>query len=154
MNSRFIPWLFVAGMALVVVVNGVLIYLATTTWSGLSVERAYERGVAYNRALAAAARQEALGWRVTVQLASAGDTTRVTVEARDRDGRPVEGLRIEATLERPVEAGKSQPVEFEPSGIGQYAATVGRLRPGQWQTNLVASRGNDVAAITHREIVR
>lgn len=154
MNSRFIPWLFVAGMALVVAVNGALIYFATTTWSGLSVERAYERGVAYNRALAAAARQEALGWRVSVHLTSEGDTTRVTVEARDRDGRPVEGLRIEATLERPVEAGTRQPVALQPSGNGQYAATIGRLRPGQWQTSLVASRGEDVAAITHRELVR
>lgn len=154
MKSRFIPWLFVAGMALVVAVNGALIYFATTTWSGLAVDRAYERGIAYNRALAAAARQEALGWRFTVHLDSDERTTKVRVVATDRDGRPVEGLRIEATLERPVEAGKSDPIALQPVGIGEYGVTMDRLRPGQWRTYLVVSRGDDTAAITHREIVQ
>lgn len=154
MNARFIPWLFAAGMAVVVAVNGVLIYFATTTWSGLSIERAYEKGLAYNRAIAAAARQEALGWKFTVRLSSEDGQTLVAVDAIDREGRPIDGLRIEATLERPVEAGTGRQVALQPAGIGHYVASLERLRPGQWQTHLVVSRGDDVAAVTHREIVR
>lgn len=154
MNSRFIPWIFVIGMALVVAVNGVLIYFATTTWSGLSVERAYEKGLAYNRAIALAARQQALGWTFSVRLASDGDMTQVMVDAVDRDGRPIDGLQIEATLERPVEAGKRPPVALQAQGDGHYVASLDRLRPGQWQTTFVVTRGTETAAITHREIVR
>jgi nitrogen fixation protein FixH len=154
MNARFIPWLFVAGMALVVAVNGALIYFATATWSGLSVERAYEKGLAYNRAIAAAARQEALGWRFAVRLTSSADATIVAVEATDRDGKPIDGLQIEATLDRPVEAGKTPPIALQADGQGHYAAKMNRLRPGQWDARLVVSRGADVAAVTHREIVR
>lgn len=154
MNARFIPWIFAAGMAVVVAVNGALIYFATTTWSGLSVERAYEKGLAYNRAIAAAARQEALGWQFAVRLKSEAGQTRVMVDAVDRDGRPIEGLRIAATLARPVEAGMGRQLVLQPDGVGHYIASLERLRPGQWQTYLVVSRGEDVAAITHREMVR
>jgi nitrogen fixation protein FixH len=154
MDPRFIPWLFAAGMAFVVAVNGALIYFATATWSGLSVERAYEKGLAYNRALAAAARQEALGWRFAVRLTSAAGATIVVVEATDRDGKPVDDLHIEATLERPVEPGKTAPIALQAEGQGHYAATMDRLRPGQWDARLVVSRGADTAAITHREIVK
>ena len=41
MPSRFIPWLFAAGMTFIVAVNGVLVYFALGTWSGLVVERPY-----------------------------------------------------------------------------------------------------------------
>ena len=75
MPSRFIPWLFAAGMTFVVAVNGVLVYFALGTWSGLVVERPYERGVQYNRVLEAVARQEALGWQFEIALQDAADTT-------------------------------------------------------------------------------
>ena len=154
MPSRFIPWIFVAGMALVVAVNGVLVYFALGTWSGLVVERPYERGIQYNRLLEAATRQDRLGWQFTIVLEAAGDSTRVTVQAMDAAGAPLSGLNLRAAIERPVEREEHGTVMLSEQRPGRYAASLERLRPGQWQTRLTAERGTDSASIAQRQVIR
>jgi nitrogen fixation protein FixH len=62
------PWIFVAGMLVVVVVNAVMITYAIGTFPGLQTEDAYRKGLAYNRTLAAAREQEERGWQATVRF--------------------------------------------------------------------------------------
>lgn len=154
MPGRFIPWIFAAGMALVVAVNGVLVYFAVGTWSGLVVEKPYERGVQYNRLLEAAARQDALGWRFDIVLETAAETTRIVVDARDAAGRPLGGLSLRATVERPVENEAHAALQLREQQPGRYAATLERLRPGQWQTRLMAERGTESASAAQRQVVQ
>lgn len=154
MPSRLIPWIFVAGMALVVAVNGVLVYFALGTWSGLVVERPYERGVQYNRLLEEAARQDRLGWQFDIALETAGESTRIVVQAMDAVGKPLSGLSLRASIERPVEREEHGTVLLGEQQPGRYAASLGRLRPGQWQTRLVAERGADSASTAQRQIIR
>jgi nitrogen fixation protein FixH len=154
MPSRFIPWIFVAGMALVIAVNGVLVYFAVGTWSGLVVARPYERGVQYNKLLEAAARQDALGWHFDIALQTTDETTRIVVQATDAAGRPLGGLAVSATIERPVEKEEHGGVLLVEQQPGHYTADVERLRPGQWQTRLLAARGPDTASMAQRQIVR
>jgi nitrogen fixation protein FixH len=155
MPTRLIPWLFVAGMAIVVAVNGVLVYFAIGTWSGLVVERPYERGIQYNRLLDAAARQDALGWQFSIALESADtETTRIVVTASDAAGRPLHGLDLRATVERPVEREAHSAVVLIEQEPGRYAARLERLRPGQWETRLIAERGAESASAAHRQVVR
>ncbi len=147
-RSRFIPWLFVAGMLVVVAVNGALIYFAATTWSGMSVSRAYERGLTYNRALDAAARQDALGWSVDARF----EAGRLVVVAADRNGRELADLRIAATLERPVgDARRRQMILM--ASAGAYVAEMGPLAAGQWDLRLTVERGADVIYVTRRLFV-
>jgi len=153
-TGRIIPWLFVAGMTIVVAVNGVLVYFAVGTWSGLVIERPYERGVQYNRLIETAARQEALGWQFEIVLQNAGDMTLVSVRARDAAGQPLTGLSLRAAVERPVEKETHGEVALIERGAGHYAANLERLRPGQWQTRVIAERGADSAFTTQRQIVR
>ena len=47
------PWIFVGAMAVVVVVNGILAWLAVGTWTGIETEDHYRKGLAYNENLAA-----------------------------------------------------------------------------------------------------
>jgi nitrogen fixation protein FixH len=128
-RSAWIPWVFVGGMALVVAVNGVLIFAAVDTFTGVTIGRAYDKGRAYNHVLEEAARQDALGWQDQVVL-SAG-VLQVTV--RDRDGKPVDG-RLEGVLRRPVE-GTELPFAPESSAPGQWRAPAA-LRAGQWEARL------------------
>jgi nitrogen fixation protein FixH len=148
--SRFIPWLFVAGMLVVVAVNGALIYFATSTWSGIAVSRSYERGLSYNHALSAAARQETLGWSVNASV----DTPR-TLQIRifDRAGTGIGGLQVEAALERPVGAADKQLVRLQPAVDGIYSSPLPPLRPGQWDAQITASRGSDSVYVTQRLFV-
>lgn len=129
-RSRWIPWAFVGAFLVIFAVNGVLIYFAVTTFTGVTVPRAYEQGRQYNAVIAEAARQQALGWRAQVTL----EGGRLEVVATDRDGRPVPG-RIEGVLQRPLQ-GVELPLVFGPRGSGRWAAEVQPPEPGQWEARL------------------
>jgi nitrogen fixation protein FixH len=128
-RSGWIPWVFVGLMLGVVAVNGGLVYAALSTFTGVTVGKAYDRGLAYNHVLEEAARQEALGWRPEVALADG--VLRVTV--RDREGLPVPG-RLDGMLRRPVDGTE---IALESSAIapGQWLAAA-TPRAGQWEARL------------------
>lgn len=154
MPDRLIPWIFVAAMAVVIAVNGVLVSFALGTWSGLVVERPYERGLQYNRVLEAAGRQHRLGWQFDIVLEAESEATRIVVQATDSAGRPLTDLTLRAVVERPVEKEQHRTIELTEQQPGRYTAAVARLRPGQWQTRLVAERGSDTVSATQRQILR
>jgi nitrogen fixation protein FixH len=128
-RGRWIPWIFVAGMLLVVAVNGVLVVAALTTFTGVTTGHAYDRGRTYNDVLQAAARQESLGWRAEVRLEGPGLSVRVL----DRDGAAVPG-RLDGVLQRPLE-GMEVPLDFAALG-GRFVAAVQPPLPGQWEARL------------------
>lgn len=128
-RGRWIPWIFVGGMLTVVAVNAVMVTAALTTFTGVTVGRAYERGRAYNEVLREAARQDALGWRAELSLSD--QMLRVTV--LDREGRPVAG-RLDGALVRPVE-GAAQPLDFAALAPGSWIAAIAG-HPGQWEARL------------------
>ncbi|MBU8538348.1 FixH family protein [Falsiroseomonas tokyonensis] len=130
-RSRWIPWVFVGGMLLVVVVNGGLIWAALSTFTGVTVGKSYDRGRTYNHVLQTAARQQALGWQAEVTL-RAGT---LVVSVTDRQGLSVDGV-LEGLLQRPLEA-VQQPLTFRQTRGGQFESSTGVLRPGQWEARLL-----------------
>ncbi|MBX9593091.1 MAG: FixH family protein [Roseomonas sp.] len=130
-RGRWIPWVFVGGMLLVVVVNMVLVFFALTTFTGVTTGRAYDRGRTYNDVIAAASRQAALGWAADVQLRGASV---VVVVVKDRTGIAVPG-RIEGRLLRPLE-GTTLPLDFAATATGTFRADIGARQPGQWDAVL------------------
>jgi nitrogen fixation protein FixH len=129
-RGRWIPWVFVGGMALVVVVNLVMVYLALSTFTGVTTGRSYDRGRAYNQVLAEAARQDQLGWTARVTL----EGRALAVAVTDREGLPVGG-RIEGVLRRPLE-GAEIALDFAAAGAGRFIALVAPPAPGQWEARL------------------
>ena len=123
-RDRWIPWVFVGGMLLVVLVNAIMVYFALSTFPGLTTPNSYDRGRAYNQVLAEAARQDALGWTATVTLRG----ERILLSVTDREGRAVEGV-LEAELRRPLEG--------TTVALGAAAPREGfalpPLRAGQWE---------------------
>ena len=57
--GRLYPWIFVAAMGLVILVNAGMIYLAVHSFTGLATQDPYGKGLAFNRTLAAAQAQAA-----------------------------------------------------------------------------------------------
>jgi len=149
------PYIFVAVFGLVVAVNATMVWLAGTTFSGLSTERAYDKGIAYNRALEAARRQEALGWTVTTKTEPVpdGSGTRIVQTYRDRDGLPVAGLRVRVRLSRPAAQGYDRDLVLAPTAApGDHAATVVLPLPGLWDLQAVAE-GDGVGYQSFRRFV-
>lgn len=141
------PWIFVAGFAIVLCVNATMIYFATSTFNGLETADPYEKGVAYNKEIAAADAQASLGWSgdfaVTgVRPAASGEGRQAAVrfKIQDKDAAPVDGLRVIAELRRPTQAGMDQKVELLASAPGEYAAVAAVPLPGLWDVRVVARR--------------
>jgi len=131
-QSHWIPWTFVLGFSLVFVVNGLLIWFAVSSFSGLAVDRPFDRGRGYNDVIAEAKRQADLGWSVEIAL----DGRRLVATVTDRDGAPVDLLTAGGVLVRPVERIAGVPVTLNGAGGGRYVGTVDLPKPGVWDVKL------------------
>lgn len=145
-KSAWVPWVFVGAMGVVVAVNAVMVTYALTSYSGLAVEKPYERGVHYNDVLAAQRGQDALGWRVSVNV----EPGQLVLRLQDRDGQPLDRTGINARLERPVGKDKPLPLEFTAAGNGRFVAPLSTPYPGQWDVKAALRHGDDQYLLVRR----
>jgi nitrogen fixation protein FixH len=155
-KSSWIPWIFVACMGVVVLVNAGMVTAALTTYSGLAHRDAFGRGLAYNRVMENVERQEKLGWRVELQTgeASADGVRSLSLTLLDAAGEPLTGARVEGSLRRPVENVAPIPVSFDERGVGRYAGGPVALRRGQWDARIVVIRAGERLDVTQRLMLR
>lgn len=150
-RDRWIPWTIVAGFAIVIAVNGALIYFAMSTFTGVETDRHYERGLAYNQTIAAAEAETARGWRLEPVFESRGPGVgRLTVVFADRDGAPLSGAVVRAYFVRPTQAGHDVDVPLTERGGGRYAADVALPLAGQWDLRVVAERQDAIQQARQR----
>lgn len=154
-GSRWIPWSLASIFAAFLLANGIMIYFAVATWTGIGTEHAYERGLAYNRTLAAARDQEALGWQVVAEVRPLGQgEARVEVALSDRDGHPVAARRVRARLERPTHEGYDREAELRDLGGGHFSGTISLPLPGQWDLKVLVEHAGGLHQTTRRVVLR
>ncbi len=151
-RDRLIPWYFAAGMGVVIFANACLIYFAVSTWSGLSADRAYQRGLSFNRAIAAAARQDALGWSIDLAFGSESGGRGVSAAAVNAEGMLLEGLEIRVDLARPVGPADARSVTLHADG-GRYVGVLDAMPRGQWDARIDARRDGSVWRSTQRIVI-
>lgn len=150
-----IPWIIAGGFGVVFAANAIMVYVAATTWPGIAVNRAYDKGLTYNRNLEAASRQEALGWTASIETEladSLAGTARVTIV--DAAGQPLHRATAALSFERPTHEGYDFAVALTPEGNGVYAAPFSVPLPGLWDLRLIASQGDDRLVITERVMLQ
>jgi nitrogen fixation protein FixH len=154
-RSRWIPWAFVGFFVIVFAVNGVMVWVAVSSWTGLEADSSYERGLIYNRALEAERQQAALGWRAAIDFHQTGDR-RGTLELRlqGRDAAPLQGARIDAEIVRPTQVGYDFDVALEEQAPGRYRADLRLPLPGQWEVRLAARAQGEVYRLSPRIYVK
>ena len=148
LRSRYIPWLFVAGFALIVAVNATMIWLAVGSFSGLYTAKPRDRGLRYNAVVEAQKSRDALGWRV--DAAWHPDTNRLEVSAFDAAGRPLAGARISVELVRPVAKQPPVAVAMGASDGGRFTGRVELPARGNWDVDVVIERDGERYALTRR----
>lgn len=152
---HWVPMTFIAGFLVVIGVNATLIFFAEDTFSGLETASPYERGLDYNKALAADAAQQRLGWQSETVISTESDDARILqVRMTDRDGRALDGLTLEAYLVRPSNDGQDVTLTPRPRGEGSYVAAFTLPAPGQWELRLVARSGNAIWQHSERVFVK
>jgi len=138
-TGRHVLFGLLAFFGLVFAANGAFVYLALDTFSGLSTEDPYQRGLAYNDTLRAAEAQHALGWKVAVSAAALdGGRQRIVADFADRRGAPLDDLTVAGTLRRPAQEGYDQQMALARSAPGRYTADATPPLAGQWDLVLHA----------------
>ncbi len=154
-RGRWIPWLFVAFFAVVVAVNGVMIWLALSSWTGLAANNSYDKGLQYNRNLAAAQRQAALGWRprLAARLVP-GAGAEAELLLLDAAGRPVPGAQVVAAFERPTSDAADFRIPMLETSPGAYRAAFELPLVGAWNAHLTIRRGDELYVHEQRLMLR
>jgi nitrogen fixation protein FixH len=156
----FVPWLFVLGFAVVFVANGGLVYFALRSAPGLVSDHAYDEGLSYNRVLAQAAAEDALGWRGQVAFVAGAPVqgrTRsgtIKVRLRERGGAALSGAALELRIERPLGPGDTMTLRLDEGRPGEYAAPLTLPQIGQWEVHVTAQRFADSFEMTKRIEIR
>lgn len=137
----------VAFFVLVIGVDAAFLTLAYRTHPGQVTARPYEAGLIYNAELERLRAQEALGWRAALEARPDG----VRVLLQDRDGRPLSGLRVTATLSRPAtEQGRGVLILTE-TAPGRYVGDHAGLS-GAWDTRVEALGGAGQSFLAERRL--
>jgi len=125
--------MLLAFFGVVIGVNVTMMQLAIKTLPGTEVDSAYSASLGYEKEIAAARDQEARHWQVDAHVERAADGAAVLrVEARDKDGKPVTGLKFEGRFERPADKRDDLTVALAEVGIGIYRGRTEKVAPGQW----------------------
>ncbi len=154
-GGHWIPWAFGAFFLVVLIANGTMVYIGMTTWTGLVSTNYYEEGRTYNRNIAAAEAQAALGWQVAAEARlTRGFEGALTVDVRDRRGRPIADASVTARFIRPTSEGSDFSVDLAAAGDGRYRAAFTLPLTGLWDIHLDITRGDDRFVTTRRVILR
>jgi nitrogen fixation protein FixH len=137
MTRRFSGWhataIIVAFFGVVVAVNVTMATLAVRTFGGTVVENSYVASQEYNRWLAAARKQDELGWSITPML---DPQRRVTVAAN------VRGAQITGFARHPLGRMADVPLKF-----GKDLRSDRPLPPGRWAVHLTVRKDADEARL-------
>ena len=156
-NDGWIPWTFFAFFGVVVLVNGTMIWIAISTWTGISGENAnsYRQGLTYNDRLADVRAQDALGWTADL-LFERGDPAqgRLSLVIADDDEAPLHNAQVTASLLRPTHPGHDFAVPLlSTEAPGTYSAEIAFPLPGQWDLRVTAEHEQGTYRLSQRLFV-
>jgi nitrogen fixation protein FixH len=152
------PYIFVGAFGIVLGVNLTLLYFATSTFNGLVSTTAYDDGIAYNKEIAAARAQEALGWNGAITLdgqpggSDGAWPAQINAQFLDAAGQPVlQGMTVTAQIRRPTQSGYDQTMTLHANPNGYWSSPVTLPFQGQWEVRVVAKLEERDAAYRMRD---
>ncbi|SNB65937.1 Nitrogen fixation protein FixH [Rhodoblastus acidophilus] len=139
LTGRKVLLILIGFFGVMLAVNFYMARAAIKTHPGLDIAHPYDAGVAYNKEIAAAKAQEALGWTVDLSRVVQGAVTAITVTVKDRDGRPVNDLVASLHFVYPATSRLDQVVVVGSVADGVYAGAA-ELQRGHWEVEVVLQR--------------
>ena len=139
-TGRHMAAVMIAFFGVVIVVNLIMARFAITTYGGLVVDNSYVASQHYNEWLQRAEAQDRLGWAQSARL----DADRYVCLDVTKDGKPLDGLTITATLMHPLGVEPARPIRFEPMLDGSLRSTTAAPQ-GRWRLEFSVKRGSDEA---------
>jgi nitrogen fixation protein FixH len=132
----------IGAFAVVFAVNGLFIYLALDTFSGLDIDNSFVQGISFEEEI-----QEAHEWKVEIDPTDLGkNVVRINVEIARVDGRPASPYSMDAEVRRAVAANNDQDITLTETTPRHYVGEVALAGRGQWQIR-VRGRNEDKAIL-------
>ena len=120
-------------------VNGLMMYEALSTLSGVDTDSAYQAGLMYEQAVAMAKAQDARRWHVDAKLTPSSAGERLDVNARDATGQPLAGMQASAVFERPTDRRMDRSVPLFEDAAGRFHGAA-NVAAGQWDIVIELTR--------------
>lgn len=131
MTRRFTGWhmtaILIGFFGIVIAVNTYMAHVALTTFGGTIVDNSYVASQKFNGWLAAAKKQENLGWQIGVSLDS---DRHIRIEAT-RAGAALKGLNASGSASHPLGTKPSIGLSFSTAADGVLQSTQA-LPEGRW----------------------
>ncbi len=141
LTGRHVLVVLLAFFGCILLVNGVFVFAALDSWTGLTTDHAYQEGLDYNSRLDAGAAQRALRWQVEIGAAPLdGHRWQLSARFRDFAGRPQQELAVAVELRRPTQEGLDQALQLSHSGAGLYTEQFTPAALGNWDAVVTARR--------------
>jgi nitrogen fixation protein FixH len=139
-TGRHMAAILIAFFGVVIVVNLVMARFALSTFGGTVVDNSYVASQHYNEWLQRAGTQDRLGWDMSIRVGE----DRHAVLLVSKDGAPLDGLTVAATLAHPLGGAEPRAIRFVPGADGTLRS-VEEVPHGRWRFDLSVRRAADEA---------
>lgn len=134
-SDKWIPWYFVLFFAVVIGALGFFTYLALKTEPGVVTSDAYQKGLNYDRIIAAANEAQQLPWQIDVSTVSLAKSTRLQIKFENGGGADIEAWWIRA-----AQNGADRHWVLQPKGNGIYEASGKLPMKGAWDLRVTVEK--------------
>jgi nitrogen fixation protein FixH len=142
--------ILVGAFVAVSAVNGLMIWYAFSSWTGLVSDSAYQEGLGFDRVLAESRAEAALGWKARIAYDPQG---RIAVQLADAKGQPLAGMALSLVLLRPTREGFDRAAPLMEMAPGRYEAAVRPPLPGQWDVRVTVKSAGKVRFHAEQRII-
>jgi nitrogen fixation protein FixH len=147
-TGRFVIGLLAAFFGVIIAVNVTMAVFASRSWTGLVVENGYVASQNFNSDLAAARKQEKLGWNEHLEVRRGT----LVLEFTRRNGSPISSLIITAKAARPIGDHDDLAVALIETWPGHYKSQA-KLASGRWLIDITARKSESEAMRRIHDIV-
>ena len=139
-SDRWRPWYFVIFFLSRGLVLVPMCIIAVRTNTGVVTDGAYEKGLAYNKAIEAEKRQQLLHWQGKLDVGQpVNGSVHMDVALQDADGKPIRDAEVKLWLVRPTQAGKDQNTKLTLDQKNHYSGDISLPEIGMWETRVSAT---------------
>lgn len=142
-NGKFTGWhmtaILVVFFGIVMAVNFYMARMAIGSFGGTVVDNSYVASQNYNRWLAAAEKQDKLGWKVKTTMT---DDRFVVIDVQ-QNGQPLQGVTAIGDALHPLGRAVDQPIAFKVMPDGTLRSTT-KLPVGRWNVQISLRESSDI----------
>lgn len=152
-EDRIIPGLFIAFFVGLACLEATLITISIKSFTGLSENDPYRRGLRYNEVIEARTNDLALGWRIEIGFVTKGPRHgEVAIAVRDSEDNALKSPTLSAVAHRITDKQKAVPIALTLEDGAVARGAVNFSEPGRWFIKVrIAADGREVERI--REIM-